>query len=715
LVENDTLLQEKIDNLADVSQLLEWFKKDDDGNVYTTFNFYSTQAISTKGTGSSSGGGGGSLVNVMQKWPTNWDGSYQSYALGAGLGWQLKEGISVNGESIEKALTRIVGLEDVSQQHDQAIGKIATIEKNYEDIKDELKDYAKLLDWFDIDSEGNIYTTFNFYSTQAISTKGVGSGSSGSGGGASMLYQLYDVQANAEGNQVAGAVKGNVLTFNGKRWEGTTIEIPDVDFSEITNQIDALAVEVSKKQDKSELDETLIDYNNRINDNAGNISKILKWFTLDEENEVLFTTYNLASEKSIATKGTGTSSGGGGNSYPRLDRWENYDAANGAVLSATLGYELYDKLLPVSKDFLTSLPQRLQQAETGVDGVNGALAAINDTLAIHTEDIDTNEAAIKSINDKLTPIEEAVNAIKNWFRLEDDTLITEYNLASKMSVSTKGIGSSSGGGGNSYNRLDAWPSEWDDTYGLYVLGAGLGYELKNSIDALADADVYWNTIVGRPTKLSEFANDAQFITSDALRGLALKDDIDALDSRIDALEDFNAHFQIVDGVILVDLPFASLGAISTKGIGDSNAGGGGVSYSRLDTWDGYTTDKAGYVLSAKLGWDLKTQLDNLDINDFDLSNYYTKENVNDLLRSKQDIINDLDAYAKTAAIQQWVIDQSYATTGQFDGITLILGAHDTRILANENNIKGVDDRLKKVEAWFTLEDGVLITEHNLAS
>ena len=200
-----------------------------------------------------------------------------------------------------------------------------------------------------------------------------------------------------------------------------------------------------------------------------------------------------------------------------------------------------------------------------------------------------------------------------------------------------------------------------------------------------------------------------------MSGLALKGDIDALDLRIDILEEFNKHFQIVDGVILVDSPFASLGAISTKGISDSNAGSGDVSYSRLDTWDGYTTDKAGYVLSAQLGWDLKTQLDNLDINDFDLSNYYTKENVNDLLRSKQDTINDLDAYAKTAAIQQWVIDQSYATTGQFDGITLILDAHDERILANKTTIEGVDDRLKKVEAWFTLEDGVLITEHNLAS
>lgn len=41
-------------------------------------------------------------------------------------------------------------------------------------------------------------------------------------------------------------------------------------------------------------------------------------------------------------------------------------------------------------------------------------------------------------------------------------------------------------------------------------------------------------------------------------------------------------------------------------------GGGGESYDRLDSWADYTTDKAGYVLSAGLGWDLNTRVKSLE-------------------------------------------------------------------------------------------------------
>lgn len=41
-------------------------------------------------------------------------------------------------------------------------------------------------------------------------------------------------------------------------------------------------------------------------------------------------------------------------------------------------------------------------------------------------------------------------------------------------------------------------------------------------------------------------------------------------------------------------------------------GGGGESYNRLDSWADYSTDKAGYVLSAGLGWDLNTRVRSLE-------------------------------------------------------------------------------------------------------
>ena len=54
-----------------------------------------------------------------------------------------------------------------------------------------------------------------FYSNSYLSAKGYASGSGGSGGSASALYQLLDVIPNASGTGVEGAVDKSVLTFDG--------------------------------------------------------------------------------------------------------------------------------------------------------------------------------------------------------------------------------------------------------------------------------------------------------------------------------------------------------------------------------------------------------------------------------------------------------------------------------------------------------------------
>ena len=58
--------------------------------------------------------------------------------------------------------------------------------------------------------------------------------------------------------------------------------------------------------------------------------------------------------------------------------------------------------------------------------------------------------------------------------------------------------------------------------------------------------------------------------------------------------------------------FYSLGEITAYGSSSSSGGGSGVNYDRLDDWSEYTSDKAGYVLSAKLGWDLNTRIEELE-------------------------------------------------------------------------------------------------------
>ena len=59
--------------------------------------------------------------------------------------------------------------------------------------------------------------------------------------------------------------------------------------------------------------------------------------------------------------------------------------------------------------------------------------------------------------------------------------------------------------------------------------------------------------------------------------------------------------------------FYSKGWVSAKGANDdSGTGGGGSSYSRLDSWDDYDSSKSGWVLSALLGNDLNTRVESLE-------------------------------------------------------------------------------------------------------
>ena len=65
----------------------------------------------------------------------------------------------------------------------------------------------------------------------------------------------------------------------------------------------------------------------------------------------------------------------------------------------------------------------------------------------------------------------------------------------------------------------------------------------------------------------------------------------------------NGGFKVTGGLWATDY-------LSSKGV-NTGASGGGSSYQRLDTWDGYTTAKDGWVLSAKLGYGLKTTQDDI--------------------------------------------------------------------------------------------------------
>ena len=71
------------------------------------------------------------------------------------------------------------------------------------------------------DENAEIYAiraNYSLWSVGFLSAKGISDGGTGGGGGALALYQLLDVEKNADITGVAGATKGSVLTFNGNKW-----------------------------------------------------------------------------------------------------------------------------------------------------------------------------------------------------------------------------------------------------------------------------------------------------------------------------------------------------------------------------------------------------------------------------------------------------------------------------------------------------------------
>ncbi len=99
---------------------------------------------------------------------------------------------------------------------------------------------------------------------------------------------------------------------------------------------------------------------------------------------------------------------------------------------------------------------------------------------------------------------------------------------------------------------------------------------------------------------------------DALNAKAAKSDFDTLKTWIESMFVKETDSNSPEGFrIKAKFGLYSPYYISAKGASDSSGAGGGGGYNRLDAWADYASDKAGYVLSAGLGYDLHTRLLNV--------------------------------------------------------------------------------------------------------
>ena len=304
----------------------------------------------------------------------------------------------------------------------------------------------------------------------------------------------------------------------------------------------------------------------------------------------------------ISAKGAndsqGDGGGGGGLSYSRLDSWEGYtdEEKGGWVLSAYLGVRLYRDIENLKNGVAMSYAvQGTGNAITDVtrDGSRWVFTkgkTFSELWHTHTlSDISNLHSSWDAIL-KVAPSD----YVTRWPTAAEVGALTQTTADGRYALKTVTISAGAGltGGGNlSANR----------TLSLAAVGTA-GTYTKVTVDAY-----------GRVTAHASLsAADIPSLSISKISGLQA-----ALDKKLEATA-FTELFEKVtlstgETAIRAKFGLYSDKWLSAKGANPNQGeGGGGISYSRLDTWEGYTDEeKGGWVLSAYLGVRLHQDIENL--------------------------------------------------------------------------------------------------------
>jgi hypothetical protein len=267
----------------------------------------------------------------------------------------------------------------------------------------------------------------------------------------------------ADGSKVSGALKGNVLMFNGTHWYGEKIEIPEVDLS------DYYTKEQTISYVNTRIGDSLVDYVTKTAFNSA---------VEGLENGL----YGLQSQLNTLVGGEAEGAIDTFNEIIAfLDKVEDRGTLDGIIAGIETQIGDTNKSLSETKTQVSALQTKTNGLESGLGQVSSNVSKNTNNIAANTTAINTNKTNISS---NAAAIDALSKYIDKLFTLDEatETIKTKYNFSSEKSIATKGVGSSSGGGGNSYGRLDNW-ANYDASKGD-VLSALLGYGLKNDIATL---------------------------------------------------------------------------------------------------------------------------------------------------------------------------------------------------------------------------------------
>lgn len=231
--------------------------------------------------------------------------------------------------------------------------------------------------------------------------------------------------------------------------------------------------------------------------------------------------------------------------YARIIRDEKATSANTALRIGDMYLSIIDAMEEQGEASVKGIAEAKELTEAEIDRAKGVEEVLTKIVAQHQEDINGMKPQIQSLIKGVLDNANAIDAVREYidklFTLDEatETIKTKYNFSSEKSIATKGVGSSSGGGGNSYGRLDDW-TKYDASKGD-VLSALLGYGLKSDIATLTSK--FGNYFTKNETRneivayLSDFNNEMivpNYSTKNEVSSLA--DVVGGIGSRVSTLE-----------------------------------------------------------------------------------------------------------------------------------------------------------------------------------
>lgn len=347
---------------------------------------------------------------------------------------------------------------------------------------------------------------------------------------------------------------------------------------------------------------------------------LLKW---DEENKAIYveqldgTPASFYATKGLSALGFNDISDTGTGSFDLLQDWDKYvdETAKSMALSAYLGKDLLDRITSLEKG---QKGHKITISGSGNVVVNVEESSDGGTLTFTKGNIDLSGYATKTeleaVSKKTDSVTQRVDEflggsdtdgiINKWKELEafldgqqqGTTLSSLLDKKVDKAIQVKAGEGLSGGGALSGNV----------TLSLATVGTA-GTYTKVTVDKY-----------GRVTSHATLsASDIPTLEISKINGLQ-----EELDKKLN-ISDFGNKFATemanwfkkdTEGNVFVanSKGFYSESFVSAMGKSSGGSSSGGGSYDRLDNWADYSADRATWVLSAKLGYDLNTRVSSLE-------------------------------------------------------------------------------------------------------